>query len=401
MFCRTFARARLTNTVGVTRRYASTEALLKTVLYDDHVELGGKMVPYAGYSLPVQYKDSLINSHLHCRSSASVFDVSHMGKLRIWGDKRIDFIETLVPGDIAGLSANQARLSCLTNEQGGIIDDCMITAKNDHLYMVVNAGCKVKDVAHMQDQLLAFNANQSADVRIELLDPEWELIALQGPKAVDVLTQLVPSSVALAKLPFMFSANINVAGIDCMVTRCGYTGEDGFEIAVPAKKTKELFHKLLENKAVLPAGLGVRDSLRLEAGLSLYGHDLNEETTPVEANLSWLIGKRRREQGGFLGAEKIIDQLKNGAPRKRVGLNILGKAPAREFTEIVDQSGNKIGAVTSGTFSPCLNRPISMGYVATALSKNGTKLGVNIRGKVSEAEVVKMPFVPSNYYKPT
>jgi len=392
---------------AATSRFLSTDAsLLRTALHDEHVKLGGKMVPFAGYALPVQYKDSLINSHLHCRKSASLFDVSHMGQLRIWGDARLQFLESVVVGDLQSLESNQMKLTVMTNERGGIIDDCMVTRKDDHVYMVINAGCKEKDMAHLQAKLEEFNAKNGTDVHIENFSQKWELVALQGPKAMDALSKLVSSNVDLKKLPFLNSTNAEVAGVNCLVARCGYTGEDGFEIAIPRHETVKVFHALLEQEGVLPAGLGVRDSLRLEAGMCLYGHDLNEDITPIEAALNWLISKRRRAEGGFPGADIIQQQLKDGVKRKRVGLNILSGAPAREETPIhvpgadPKTAGDQVGAVTSGTFSPVLKRPISMGYVATEHAKIGTKLQVLVRGKVGQAEVTKMPFVPANYYKP-
>ena len=358
------------------------------------------MVPFAGYALPVQYKDSLINSHLHCRNSASLFDVSHMGQLRIWGEKRVEFLESVIVGDVQSLAVNQMRLSVMTNDSAGIIDDCMVCRKQDHIYMVINAGCKEKDIAHLNAKLAEFNKANKADVRIEEFHREWELIALQGPKAAGALAKLLPKDVDLSKLPFLYSLNLPVAGVNCIVSRCGYTGEDGFEISIPKAETSRIFHEILKDPDVLPAALGVRDSLRLEAGLCLYGHDLNESITPIEANLNWLISKRRREQGGFPGASIIQKQLKEGVARKRVGLAILSGAPAREEAVVQDLEGNKVGVITSGTHSPVLKRAVSMGYVDSKHAALGTKLKVVVRGKLGDAEVTKMPFVPTKYYKP-
>jgi len=382
---------------------ADAAPLHHTALFDEHVRLGGKMVPFAGYALPVQYKDSLINSHLHCRSGASLFDVSHMGQLRIWGEKRVEFLESVLVGDIQSLEVNQMRLSVMTNEQGGIIDDCMVTKKQDHIYMVINAGCKDKDMKHLAAKLKEFNAKHGTDVRIEEFSKEWELVALQGPQAAAALAKHTANGAEqLSKLPFLYSANLEVAGVNCIVSRCGYTGEDGFEISIPKAETARIWNALLatEDVKVLPAALGVRDSLRLEAGLCLYGHDLNESITPIEATLAWLISKRRREAGGFPGAEVIQRQLKEGTTRKRVGLNILSGAPAREDAVVQDLEGNKVGVVTSGTHSPVLKRAIAMAYVDAAQAKLGTKLKVVVRGKQGDAEVTKMPFVPTKYFKP-
>jgi len=299
-----------------------------------------------------------------------------------------------------GLKQGQARLSVLTNSRGGIMDDCIITNKNaKHVYMVVNAGCKDADLIHMRKQLLDFNAKQKADVAIHYIQ-DRSLIALQGPKSAEVLSQLIPSNVDLKQLKFTYTQEIKVNDALCWVSRCGYTGEDGFEISVPNAAANDLFMKLCSFKEVHPAGLGVRDSLRLEAGLCLYGHDLNDAITPVEAGLTWIIGKRRREQGGFPGYDVITEQIKEGVQRKRVGLEVLSGAPARENAEILaDDKTTKIGIVTSGTFSPSLKKPISMGYVKTSHSKLDTPISVKVRGKVSPAKIVKMPFVPQTYYR--
>jgi len=385
------------NTFSLSRSFSS-ETEKKTALYDLHVELGGKMVPFAGYLLPVQYSDGVINSHLHCRKSCSLFDVSHMGQLRLTGKNRLEYLETLVPSDLFQLKANQGRLSVLTNQNGGIIDDCVITNRENHVYMVVNAGCKDKDIAHMKSALSHFNSKNKSDVKMEYIQ-DRSLLALQGPYAASVLSRHIPSNFDISKLEFMYQANIKVDGIDCIVTRCGYTGEDGFEISVPSKDAITLMQNLLKNKEVLAAGLGVRDSLRLEAGLCLYGHELNESISPVEAQLSWLIGKRRKEKGGFLGHANIMKIIQDGPKRKRVGLIVSKGAPAREETEIQDTDGLKIGHVTSGTFSPSLKKAISMGYVSSSHAEPGTKISVVVRGKPLEAEIVKIPFVPTNYYK--
>lgn len=357
------------------------------------------MVPFAGYALPVQYKESILNSHHHVRTKAGLFDVSHMGQLRIHGEKRLEFLESLVPSDLHLLERNQGRLSILTNENGGIIDDCVITRKEGHVYMVINAGCKDKDLKHMCAQLKLFNEKHGSDVAIEHLGDDRALVALQGPTAANVLKSVSPADANIDDLEFMYTKNIEVSGIPTWVTRCGYTGEDGFEISVASSKATDLMNALLAVEDCEPAGLGVRDSLRLEAGLCLYGHDLNETITPMEAGLGWCVGKRRRAEGGFLGADVIQKQIKEGVTRKRVGLTIGKGAPAREDAEILSLDGESIGIVTSGTFSPTLKKPISMGYVKAEFAKSGTKVQVKVRGKVNDAEITKMPFVPSNYYR--
>jgi len=382
------------------RRMFSDEALKKTALYDAHVELQGKIVPFGGWALPVQYgKESIGNSHLHVRSKAGLFDVSHMGQLILRGNKAADFLEYITPADIGALETNQARLSLLTNEAGGIIDDCMITKKDGHIYMVINAGCIDKDLAHMHAELAKFNEKNGGDVSIEYLQ-DRALLALQGPKAAEILQGLVPSDYDVASQDFMYTRHSSIGKFnDCWIARCGYTGEDGFEISVPNADAIAFMHSLLESEHVHPAGLGVRDSLRLEAGLCLYGHDLNETTSPIEATLGWTITKRRKEAGGFIGYETIRDHIKNGVSRKRVGLEVVGGAPAREGAEILSAEGEVIGEITSGTLSPLTKKKISMGYVKTGHHKNKTPVQVRVRGKANDAVITKMPFVPSNYYK--
>jgi len=372
---------------------------VKTALYDLHLEIGGKIVPFAGYALPVQYKESIINNHLHVRENAGLFDVSHMGQINIYGKDALNFLETLVPSDLLSLENNHMKLSCLTNPTGGIIDDCIITKKPSHVYMVVNGACKFKDLDHMKAQLQSF-AKGKSDVRIEYLPDTRSLVALQGPKAALALSRIIPSSYPLNKLLFMTTDNIKVAGVDCWVSRCGYTGEDGFEISIPQGHAVAVTKQILAQPEVQPAGLGVRDSLRLEAGLCLYGHDLSDNITPVQANLTWLIGKRRREKGGFLGSDIIRKELKDGPPIKRVGLVVEKGAPAREGAEILDSQGNPIGHVTSGTVSPSLKKAIAMGYVKSSFAKTDTPVQVKVRGKTNPAVVSKMPFVPTKYFKP-
>jgi aminomethyltransferase len=312
---------------------------------------------------------------------------------RLHGKDRVKFLEKIVVSDVTALRDHQAQLSSFPNEKGGTIDDCMVTKRENYLGIVLNAGCKEKDMAHIRKHI----AESKLDVQLEYLE-DRPLLALQGPKAAAVLSRLLPSSVDLSKWPFMTDGDVVVAGFPCGVTRCGYTGEDGFEISVDHKHAAALWNRLLEEKEVLPAGLGVRDSLRLEAGLCLYGHELDETISPIEAGLTWTISKRRREQGGFLGADVILKQIREGVTRKRVGLLVTG-APAREGAEIVDPAGKRVGTVTSGTFSPSLKRPIAMGYVEAAHAKDGTKLQTIVRGKPGEAAVSKLPFVPTNYFK--
>lgn len=380
-------------------RLFSGEALKRTQLYDAHLELKGKMVDFGGWELPVQYTDSISSSHHHVRNSAGLFDVSHMGQLILRGKKAVDFLQYITPADIEVLNENQSRLSLITNENGGIIDDCMITKKSDHIYMVINAGCIDKDLKHMYEQLSLFNSKHNADVSIDYLQ-DRSLVALQGPKAASVLQKLLPDGYDLTQQDFMYTRHSKVGKFDDIwVARCGYTGEDGFEISVPNNDAIPFVYSLLENEEVKPAGLGVRDSLRLEAGLCLYGHDLDETTTPIEAALNWTITKRRRAEGGFIGFDTISKQLKEGISRKRVGLTVLKGAPAREGAEILDANGEVIGNITSGTISPTNKTKISMGYVNKAHSKLKTPVQVRVRGKVADAVITKMPFVPSNYYK--
>eukprot|EP01102_Stenamoeba_stenopodia_P001698 TRINITY_DN11540_c0_g1_i1.p1 TRINITY_DN11540_c0_g1~~TRINITY_DN11540_c0_g1_i1.p1 ORF type:complete len:404 (+),score=113.02 TRINITY_DN11540_c0_g1_i1:65-1276(+) len=381
----------------LTRRSFAAAAggeLKKTPLYDLHVELGGKMVPFCGWEMPVQYPLGVLKSHLWTREQASLFDVSHMGQIQFHGKDRYDFIESLVVGDIKGLAVGNARLSVITNEKGGIIDDTVITKQDDHLYMVINAGCADKDLAHIRKHLAAWQA-KGKDVQLTVLDRA--LIALQGPKAAEVVQRLTSADVS--KIPFMSGRNLKVGGLDTYLTRCGYTGEDGFEISVLPKDAIPFAKALLNDKTVLPAGLGPRDSLRTEAGLCLYGNDIDESITPIEASLAWTIGKRRREEGGFLGSDVILKQLKDGVSKKRVGLAVQGTI-AREHTPIFSKGGNeKIGEITSGTFSPILKSAIAMGYVPTALSSVGSQVEVEVRGNRAAATVTKLPFVPTRYFK--
>eukprot|EP01067_Filipodium_phascolosomae_P004975 Filipodium_phascolosomae@DN2968_c0_g1_i1.p1 len=370
-----------------------------TALYDWHVSKAGKMVPFAGWTLPVQYgQEGIMASHLHTRSKAGLFDVSHMGQIRIHGSDRVEFLEKMVVGDVKSLTVKEARLSLLVNENGGVKDDCIITARKDYLAMVVNAGCADKDIAHIREHMAQCN-QQGKDVSLEVLDRS--LLALQGPEAMAVLQKLLPKEVNLNTMPFMTAEDVSLGGVaGCWITRCGYTGEDGFEISVPRERSVEVADLLVGDESIVkPTGLGARDSLRLEAGLCLYGHDLEEHITPVEAALVWTIGKRRREEGGFLGAEVILGQMKDGVSKKRVGFVAASPPAPREEAKVYNKGGEVVGVVTSGTFSPSLQKPLGMAYVNTAEAKVGTKLEIEVRSKRVDIELVKMPFVPAHYYR--
>jgi aminomethyltransferase len=348
------------------------------------------LVPFAGYEMPVQYPTGILAEHAHTRSAAGLFDVSHMGQVRLTakpGHKVTEALESLVPGDIGGLEPGQQRYTQFTNEQGGILDDLMVTSTGDHLLLVINAACKDGDLAHLQKHL-------SATCEVEPMFARG-LLALQGPQAASVLARLAPQ---VATLKFMTGAFVIIDGARCYVTRSGYTGGDGYEISTPADATEAIARKLLAEPEVKPIGLGARDSLRLEAGLCLFGHDIDTTTTPIEAGLLWSVGKQRRVQGGFPGADVIRKQIAEGASRKRVGLLPEGKAIAREGSEIV-VSGKVVGKVTSGGFSPTLGRAIAMGYVERGHSANGTKLELLVRGKPAPAEIAPMPFVKHAYWR--
>ncbi len=358
----------------------------RTPLYELHRELGGRMVDFAGWELPVQYTAGIMHEHRHCREQAALFDVSHMGQVLIHGDGAAAAFERLVPGNITGLAEGGLRYTLFTNERGGVLDDLIAGRVEEGLFVVVNAGCREADIAHMRAAL-------EPEFRVEELE-DRALLALQGPRAADVLFAIAP---ATADLRFMSTGMSWVAGIQCRVSRSGYTGEDGFEISVPADRAEALARRLLEEEGVEFAGLGARDSLRLEAGLPLYGHELTPETTPVEAQLTWAIPKRRREQGGFPGHAVTMEQLDQGPARKLVGIRPEGRAPAREGTEIQDQDGRRIGEVTSGGFGPTVGGPIALGYVASAAAAPGTRLQLIVRGKAQPAVVAELPFVPHNY----
>jgi aminomethyltransferase len=366
----------------------------RTPLYDLHVELGAKMVPFASYMMPVQYPSGVLKEHLQTRARAGLFDVSHMGQMHLLGDHAANALESLVPVDIVGLERNQQRYALLTDTQGGILDDLMVTRIDGGLAIVVNAACKVDDEAHLQSQI---------GDRCKIVPrPEFALLALQGPTAADVIARLSPST-DLAGFLFMQARQMTIAGISAFVTRSGYTGEDGFEISVPNEEALRLARALLADPEVAPIGLGARDSLRLEAGLCLYGHDLDTNTTPVEGSLTWAISKARRtggaRAGGFLGADVILSQLETPPSRKRVGLVPLERIPVREGVTLCDDSGQVIGRVTSGGFGPSLNGPLAMGYVPLELSSPGSRIFAMVRDRKVELTVVKTPFVPSRYYR--
>ena len=367
-------------------------AMLKTPLHSLHVELGAKMVPFAGYDMPVSYPAGILAEHRQCREAAALFDVSHMGQVRLVGADAAAALETLVPVDVVGLDIGKQRYALFTNDAGGILDDLMVTRRADHLFLVVNAGCKAADIAHLR-------ATIASRCRIEPM-PEHALLALQGPAAAAVIERLAP---ALATLTFMTGADARIAGIDCFATRSGYTGEDGFEISVAARDAEALARALLAEPEVAPAGLGARDTLRLEAGLCLYGHEIDTTTTPIEAGLTWAIQKVRRpggeRAGGYPGAATIERQLAHGTERKRAGLVGMERAPVREGAAIVDDAGIAIGRVTSGTIGPSVGKPIALAYVPTALAVAGTKLDAEVRGKRQPMQVVPLPFTPHRYFR--
>lgn len=368
-------------------------SLAKTPLYDLHLELGAKMVPFAGYEMPVQYPLGVLKEHLHTRAQAGLFDVSHMGQLRLRGAGAAAALERLVPVDIVDLPLGQQRYAMFTNAEGGILDDLMVANAGDHLFLVVNAACKDQDLAHLRAQL-------GDACEIESLFDSHALLALQGPAAAEVLGRLAP---AVKALTFMQVASVELLGVTCNVSRSGYTGEDGYEISVPAALAEALARALLAEPEVQPIGLGARDSLRLEAGLCLYGHDMDTQTTPVEASLVWAISKARRADGaragGFPGAERIFAQQREGVASKRVGLLPQERVPVREGAEIVDADGAVIGKVSSGGFGPSLGAPVAMGYVASTHAALDSEVFAMVRGKRVPMKVARTPFVPQRYYR--
>jgi aminomethyltransferase len=370
------------------------DALRRTPLYDEHVKLGGKIVPFAGYEMPVQYPSGILTEHNWTRENAGLFDVSHMGQCSIIGpdfETTAKALEKIVPADLLGLAPGQQRYTQLLNEAGGILDDMMITRSawkgmEGAFYVVVNASRKTEDYAHIRALL-------PAGIELKLWDG-LALMALQGPKAEAVLAALDGK---VKDLAFMHGAQLSLAGIEAYVSRSGYTGEDGFEISVRNEDAVKIWNLLLSNVTVKPIGLGARDSLRLETGLCLYGHELDETTSPNEAALMWSIAKRRREDGGFIGAARVQSEIAKGTTRTRVGIKPEGRAPAREGTIIQNAEGRVIGKITSGGFGPTVNCPVAMGYVETASSTVGTPVQLIVRDKALPATVVKLPFVPNRF----
>ncbi|SLN33320.1 Aminomethyltransferase [Aquimixticola soesokkakensis] len=370
--------------------------LKQTPLAQFHRDLGAKMVPFAGYEMPVQYPMGVLKEHLHTRSAAGLFDVSHMGQVILRSARGVDYVaqslEALVPVDVLGLKPTRQRYGVFTTVSGGISDDLMIAHAGDCLFLVVNAACKEADIAHLMAEL-------PDDVNVEVLH-ERALLALQGPLAEQALARLVPE---VAAMKFMDSLRFTVGGIDYWVSRSGYTGEDGFEISVPAHHAIAFARSLCEMDEVAPIGLGARDSLRLEAGLCLYGHDLDTTTTPAQGNIAWAIQKVRRtagaRAGGFLGADVILPELERGPERLRVGLLPQGRAPMREGTPLFASadSDTQIGTITSGGFGPTVGAPVAMGYLPEALSADGTQVFAELRGKRLAVVVAPMPFRPSTY----
>ncbi|MEM6649183.1 MAG: glycine cleavage system aminomethyltransferase GcvT [Pseudomonadota bacterium] len=377
---------------------------LKQLPLDElHRELGGKMVPFAGYDMPVQYPLGVKAEHLQVRAKAGLFDVSHMGQAFLTlkeGTGGADAhrkiaaaIESLVPAEVQKLGKARIRYTVLLNEEGGILDDLMITrlpAEEDagRLFLVVNAAVKDQDFALFQDKL--------KDVADLTILEDRALLALQGPAAAGIMEELVPGA---GEMPFMSIMDAEIDGLPIMLSRCGYTGEDGYELSIPASQAEAVAKRLLGFEDVEPIGLGARDSLRLEAGLCLYGHDMTPAQSPVEANLNFAIGKRRREEGGFPGATRILEELKASTPSLRVGIKPLGRAPAREGVEIQSVEGEIIGVVTSGGFGPTYDGPVAMGYVAQSHAQTGTDIHLIVRGKAVPAQIVDLPFVPQNYYR--
>ncbi|QFU74271.1 glycine cleavage system aminomethyltransferase GcvT [Halioglobus maricola] len=367
-------------------------SLLTTPLDALHRELGAKMVPFAGYDMPVQYPAGIIKEHLHTRGAAGLFDVSHMGQVVITGDGVAAMLETLVPVDVEGLGIGSQTYALFTNPAGGVLDDLIITRwAEDTFFLVVNAACKEQDIAHLRSHL----SGQQLDVL-----EDQALLALQGPQARAVMAELCP---AAARLTFMHGCRADTDGTEIYITCSGYTGEDGFEISMPASAAEGLARRLLDFDEVEPIGLGARDSLRLEAGLCLYGHELDTEIDPVQAGLMWSISKARRADGarpgGFPGADVIFDRMLNKPPLRRVGLAVDGKRPVREGQTVVDGEGRQIGEVCSAAFGASYGGPIAMAFIERELGEPGTALAVEVRGKLVPVTVTKMPFSPQRYYR--
>jgi aminomethyltransferase len=352
-----------------------------------HRERGARMVSFAGYAMPIQY-EGIIAEHRWTRESAGLFDVSHMGQLVVAGADAEKGLESVLPADLSILKEGRLRYSLLLNDEGGIVDDLMATRRGDHFYVVVNGATKEGDIAYLQERL----------PRSAVLDhmKEQALLALQGPKAIEALARLAPG---VEQLGFMTGGAFTLEGATVWISRSGYTGEDGFEISLPAGHAPAVADRLCEQEEVRPIGLGARDSLRLEAGLPLYGHDLDTATTPIEADLGFAISKRRRSEGGFAGWHRIIKEIEEGPVRRRVGLAVDGRQPVREGAAVVDADGDEVGKVTSGGFSPMLEAPIAMAYVPAASAEPGTQVRLVQRGKIFQAKVVPTPFVPHRYHR--
>ena len=370
----------------------SAPALLQTPLHTLHLELGAKMVPFAGYDMPVSFPEGILSEHRHCRDSAALFDVSHMGQVRLVGPEAASALESLMPVDVLGLAVGKQRYGFFTNAAGGILDDLMITRREDDLLLIVNAACKQADIQH-----LVTHIGHRCTVRPM---PERALLALQGPKAVAALARL---NADVATLTFMSGMHTMLSGAACFVTRSGYTGEDGFEISVPAEQAQSLARALLAQPEVRAGGLGSRDTLRLEAGMCLHGHDIHATTTPVEAGLTWAIQKVRRaggeRAGRYPGADVIDGQLARGPTNKRVGLVGLERVPVREGAVIHDAQGHKLGVVTSGTLSPTVNKPVAMAYLAINHCAPGHEVYAEVRGKPQPMRVSALPFTPHRYVR--
>ena len=358
--------------------------LKKTPLYWLHTEIGARMMPFAGYAMPLQYDQGIKHEHLHCRTHAGLFDLSHMGQIRLSGEQATAVLESLVPSDLIDLKVGQQRYTVFTNSQGGILDDFMVTNLGDYLFLVVNAGSRQDDLIHLQSTI-------GMHCQIEPL-PDWALLALQGPAAAEVMDTLVPET---RRLSFMQGGSFEVQGYTCLINRCGYTGEDGFEISVPATYAEPLARLFLAYDKVQAIGLGARDTLRLEAGFCLYGRDLDTNTTPVEAGIAWVLSQKRDD---YPGAKLIGQQLQAGSPKQRTGLILRGtKVPLREGRLILNQAEKTVGHITSGSFSPSLNKPIAMGYIKTQYIN--AELHVNIRNNRYIVELVDLPFVKHNYHR--
>jgi aminomethyltransferase len=364
-----------------------TQQLDKLPLDAWHRARGARMVPFAGYEMPVQY-EGIIAEHLWTRENAGLFDVSHMGQLLIGGGDPADALERLLPADLQALGDMKPKYSLLLDDDGGIIDDLMVTRRGGDFYVVVNGATKYSDIEEFERRLPGGTVVDHMK--------EQALLALQGPRAAEVLESIVPG---VSRLSFMEAAPFHALGQNLWVSRSGYTGEDGFEISLPAAIAEQLAGAIVAHELAKPIGLGARDSLRLEAGLPLYGHDLDRKTTPVMAGLSFAISKRRRADGGFAGAMRILAELQNGPPQRRVGFDIEGRQPVREGALVLDGEGNEIGRVTSGGFSPSLQRPIAMGYIATPFAEAGTTMKLEQRSKLFEARIAPMPFIPHRYHR--